>query len=380
MANTIKIKRSTTTATPATLAEGELAFSELSGNLFIGKSGGNIEVIGGAGLANQDTFANITDGTNTASADSASDTFTVSAGTGISAVVNGTTDTLTITNTAPNQTTNLGIANKTATTLDITSSDGTNATVPAATTSLAGLMTSTDKTKLDGLSNYTHPIYNYTAPVDDNETTLTTIDLISELTVSNGHVTGGTKRNLVAGTNVTITASTDGDITIASTDTNTDTNTTYSHKISSITGGAGIDLDAGGSGSGTDTINIKHGTGITVARVDADNMTITNTAPNVTTNITTTHNSTNVVVNSSDGTDGTINGATTSLAGVMTATDKTRVDTLYTWYSNMTTADGDSIIDTINEMLAAFTNAPESLNVYNELTAPTNMSLDGGTF
>ena len=47
MANTIKIKRSTTTATPTSLAEGELAYSENSNNLFIGTSGSNIANIGG---------------------------------------------------------------------------------------------------------------------------------------------------------------------------------------------------------------------------------------------------------------------------------------------------------------------------------------------
>ena len=47
MANRIKIKRSAVTATPTTLAEGELAYSENSGNLFIGTSGANLEKIGG---------------------------------------------------------------------------------------------------------------------------------------------------------------------------------------------------------------------------------------------------------------------------------------------------------------------------------------------
>ena len=47
MSNTIKIKRSTTTAAPGALAEGELAYSENSNNLFIGTSGNNITVIGG---------------------------------------------------------------------------------------------------------------------------------------------------------------------------------------------------------------------------------------------------------------------------------------------------------------------------------------------
>ena len=48
MANVIKIKRSTTSATPGSLAEGELAYSENSNNLFIGTSNSNITVIGGS--------------------------------------------------------------------------------------------------------------------------------------------------------------------------------------------------------------------------------------------------------------------------------------------------------------------------------------------
>ena len=47
MANLLKIKRSTSTATPTSLAEGELAYSETSNNLFIGTAGGNLEKIGG---------------------------------------------------------------------------------------------------------------------------------------------------------------------------------------------------------------------------------------------------------------------------------------------------------------------------------------------
>lgn len=47
MANVIKIKRSTTTATPSALSEGELAYSESSDNLFVGISGGNVAKIGG---------------------------------------------------------------------------------------------------------------------------------------------------------------------------------------------------------------------------------------------------------------------------------------------------------------------------------------------
>jgi hypothetical protein len=56
MAQTILIKRSNTTSTPATLLEGELAYSAVSKNLFIGTNGGaNVEVIGGLGQASSTT-------------------------------------------------------------------------------------------------------------------------------------------------------------------------------------------------------------------------------------------------------------------------------------------------------------------------------------
>ena len=88
---------------------------------------------------------------------------------------------------------------------------------------------------------------------------------------------------------------------------------------------------------GTDTTGnyvagVTAGTGISISGTAGEGWspTITNTAPNVTTNITTAHNATNVVVNSSDGTNGTINGATPTLAGVMTATDKSKLDGITT--------------------------------------------------
>jgi hypothetical protein len=76
-----------------------------------------------------------------------------SAGTGIS--VSGspitTSGTLTITNTAPHQATNLGITG-TGDTRTITSSTGTNVTIPVATTTTAGWLSAADKTKLDGIA------------------------------------------------------------------------------------------------------------------------------------------------------------------------------------------------------------------------------------
>lgn len=105
----------------------------------------------------------------------------------------------------------------------------------------------------------------------------------------------------------------------------------------SIDGSANVTLsatvEANSVALGTDTtgnymVDITAGSGISVSHTQGEGSTatITNSEPNVTTDITTTHSSTDVVVNSSDGTDGTINSATQTLAGVMSADDKTKLD------------------------------------------------------
>ena len=58
----------------------------------------------------------------------------------------------------------------------------------------------------------------------------------------------------------------------------------------------------------------------------------------------------------------------------------TQLQTLYAWYSTMTDDDSDSLINTISEVLDAFSGGEEGLNVATELKNPTAMSLDGGTF
>jgi hypothetical protein len=111
---------------------------------------------------------------------------------------------------------------------DLQTTLNSKASTSVATTSVNGLMAATDKSKLDGIAtsanNYTHPTYTYTTPVVDTTTTLSSIPFISTLAQTNGHVTGGTMKKLVAGSNVSITATADGNVTISS----TDTNTTYS--------------------------------------------------------------------------------------------------------------------------------------------------------
>ena len=98
-----------------------------------------------------------------------------------------------------------------------------------------------------------HNAFTYNTPIADNLTTLASIPLLSTLTVSNGHVTGGTMRKLVAGTNVTINPTSDGNITINSSYVNTWRNvyaytlaaaTTLSEVLNSTIGG--LDLQFGG--------------------------------------------------------------------------------------------------------------------------------------
>lgn len=102
---------------------------------------------------------------------------------------------------------------------------------------------------------------------------------------------------------------------------------------------------------GTDTtgnyiVDITPGSGINVEHTQGEGSTavITNSAPNITTDISTTHNSTSVVVHSSDGTDGTIDSATQTLAGVMSAEDKTKLDVIGNRLDNLNVSRADKVL------------------------------------
>jgi hypothetical protein len=86
---------------------------------------------------------------------------------------------------------------------------------------------------------------------------------------------------------------------------------------------------------------------------------------NVTTDLTTTHAASTVTVNSSDGTDATINGATTSLAGVMTGADKTKLDGIET------SADVTDATNVTSSLVAA-----TAISAGDKTTIQTNIGVD----
>lgn len=111
-----------------------------------------------------------------------------------------------------------------------------------------------------------------------------------------------------------------------------DTNTTYSIKASTITSGASVDLDAGGSGAGTDSINFVGAGNVTVSRVDANTIrisdagtlggvAITSSSTSTLTNKTisgTDNILTNISNNSLSNSSITINGEVVPLGGSIT--------------------------------------------------------------
>lgn len=187
-----------------------------------------------------------------------------------------------------------------ASNVDIAIEDGADIVLNAATTSLAGAMTGADKTKLDGIEANAKDDQTAAEVSYDNSTSALTAtnvrDAIDEL---------------------------EQEIDALDAETN---NLSVTHNVSTVD--VGIE-------NGTD-ITLNAAT-ITAAGVMTKAQAIKldgideGAATNVTTNLSTDQTgASQVIVESSDGTDATITAATASVAGVMTAADKVILDNLNT--------------------------------------------------
>ncbi len=106
-------------------------------------------------------------------------------------------------------------------------------------------------------------------------------------------------------------------------------------KIDTITLDAYGRVTAVGTGLTGDITGVTAGTGLSGGGTSGT-VTLTNAAPNVSTNLTTSTAATTVTVNSSDGTNAILPAATTTVAGVMTGTDKSKLNGIAAGANNVT--------------------------------------------
>lgn len=233
-----------------------------------------------------------------------------------------------------------------ATTVTVISSTGTDATLTSATTSAAGVMSAADKTKLDGIA----------AGATANLGTVTSVSVDSGTGIS---VTGSpiTNSGTVAITNTAPNATHTGEVT-GSSNLTIAAGVVTNAKLADVATNTIKGRNAAGSGSTSDLTPVQvramlnvadgatantgtvtsvaatAGTGISVTGspvTTSGTLTITNTAPHVATNLSEgTRTSTTVPINSSTGSAASLTAATASLAGVMTAADKTKLDGIET--------------------------------------------------
>lgn len=327
---------------------------------------------------NQNAFSNIKVGDSTVAADSKTDTLTLEAGSNVTLTPDTTNDKVTI--AATNTNTTYSIA-KSGSTVTLTGSDGStssftdaNTTYSAATPSANGLMSSTDKSKLDGIASGAEVNQNAFGNVKVGSTTIAADGKTDTL-------------ELVAGSNVTLTPDgTNDKVTIAATDTNTtytltqdasdghkitltpssgnattitipDNNTTYNDattsahglmtasdktKLNGIATGAEVNQNAFsnvkvgdvtvGADSKTDTLTLAAGDNITLTG-DATNDKVTIAATNTNTTYSIAKSGSTVTLTGSDGTTSsftdantTYSAATTSANGLMSSTDKSKLE------------------------------------------------------
>jgi hypothetical protein len=212
--------------------------------------------------------------------------------------------------------TNLAFSNQTSTTADITSDTGTDATLTGATTSLAGLMVAADKTKLD--------------TVETNADVTDTTNVVSSL---NG------------ATITSATVATGDKVLIQDIDDSDNLKTVTAQSIADLASGTSITVKDEGSNLTTSLASIDFtGAGVTASAIGND-VTV-NISSGGTTNLAfSNQTSTTADITSDTGTDATLTGATGSLAGLMVAADKTKLDGIE---NNADVTDATNVVSSLN--------------------------------
>ena len=276
---------------------------------------------------NQNAFSNVVVGSTTIAADTTTDTLTLVAGSNITLTPDATNDKVTIaatdtkysaatgstlglvkvgyTESGKNYPVELNDSNQMFVNVPWTD---TNTTYTAATTSNAGLMSAADKSKLDGIASGANN-YTYTLP--------------KATTSALGGVMIGYEEN---GKNYPVELDTSGKmyVNVPWTDNNTVyTHPTYTSKASGL-----YKITVDGTG------HVSAATAVTKSDITALGIPSTNTTYSV---------------------------ATTSANGLMSSTDKSHVDSMWSiWSADGTT---DTLVNKVQEVLTVFENYPEGDNL-----------------
>jgi len=216
----------------------------------------------------------------------------------------------------------------------VTSSSGTNATIPLADGTNAGLLTAAEKTVIGNTTNtnsgdnatnsqYSGLVSNVSTNLSEGTTTNTTVDV-----------------NSSDGTNATLASASTSRAGLMS-KAKFDEVVANNAKVSDINHNVTTNLSEGTTTTTTVDVNSSDGTNATLAQASssragvlssakfdeivANSLKVSDIPDNVTTNLSTTTTSTTNTVVSSDGTNAVLPAATISVAGVMTAADKTKL-------------------------------------------------------
>lgn len=238
---------------------------------------------------NQNAFSNVKVGSTTVAADGKTDTLELIAGSNVTLTPDATNDTVTIA--------------------------ATDTTYSNATTSAAGLMSSADKTKLDGIATgaqVNQDGYAYVkVKVGSSTTSIPASSATDQIT-------------FIQGSNVTLTPNASSKtVTIAATDTTYSGATTSTAGLMSAADKTKLDsIEAGAEVNQNAFSNIKVGSTTVAADAKTDTLEFIAGA-----NVTLTPDATTDTVTIS-ATDTTYSNATTSAAGLMSASDKTKLDSV----------------------------------------------------